>query len=232
MMRLKMYEILLRVPLFTGMSSSELEEIIAQTKFEFIRYKPQQTIIKKGDKCESLLLMFSGCMDCITEDNQQTFRFHEEHQGSYLIEPEHLFGLRQNYGKTFIAKEETDLLILSKNEVLKLSTNYIIFKINLLNIISTKAQITFKRYWNQNPQDIELKIIEFIEAHCDRPSGKKIIDIKMTKLAGELCQPRLKISNALRRLQNTKLINLKRGKIIINEMQDLINHKNHQLSNL
>lgn len=111
---------------------------------------------------------------------------------------------------------------LEKQEVLKLSELFEIFRINLLNFISAQTQKMSRRALRVPPRNIEELIIRFFEARCVRPGGEKIFRIKMTRMAKELNDSRLDISKALNNLEAQGLLRLQRERIFIPALEKLL----------
>jgi CRP-like cAMP-binding protein len=140
----------------------------------------------------------------------------------YTIQPERIFGLIQHYSHDFMAEETCGFVRIDKEEILKLSDNYFIFKLNLLNLLSREVQVCAREPWKSVPKNLEERIVRFIGQRCIRPAGRKEIFIKMTRLAEELNDSRLDVSIALNHLQDKGLIQLSRGKITVPAMEDLL----------
>jgi len=114
------------------------------------------------------------------------------------------------------------MMSLDKSEVMRLTEEFIVFRLNLLNIISTQSQRLQRRLWLQPSQDLKQSIVRFIEARCLRPTGKKTVLIKMTRLAELLNDSRLNVSRALNSLQSQGLLTLSRGRIEIEDLRQLL----------
>ena len=110
----------------------------------------------------------------------------------------------------------------SRKELMKLSDNYEIFRINQLNILTTQTQKSERRLFRIPPKTLEERIIRFFESHCLRPAGEKTFHIKMTRLAEEMNVKRIYVSNALNEMEEKGLIQLYRGIIVIPSLENLI----------
>ena len=97
-----------------------------------------------------------------------------------------------------------------------------IFKLNLLNILSTQIQKISHMSFRKRPDDIRQRIIRFIGDRCMRPAGEKEIQIHMESLAEEINESRLNVSKALNSLNDEKLIELHRGGIFIPALEKLL----------
>ena len=113
------------------------------------------------------------------------------------------------------------ILTSSKSEILRLSEQYEIFRLNLLNIISTQGQRISRLPWHPIPKTIHAKIIRFFQSHCLHPVGSKTLNIKMETLAREIGESRLNVSRELNRMHEEGLIQITRGIIRIPAMEKL-----------
>lgn len=51
----RLYDILLSLPLFLGMSRNDLHEAAGKTRFDFLKVPEGEAIVKDGERCLSLL---------------------------------------------------------------------------------------------------------------------------------------------------------------------------------
>ena len=91
-----------------------------------------------------------------------------------------------------------------------------------MNIISNRAQMCYYRLWTKVPDKLEARIADFILSHIERPSGEKILKIKMEELADAINDTRLSVSKALNSMQEDGLLTLHRGEIVIPDAEKLI----------
>ena len=203
------------LPLFMGMSRSDLLDIAGQTKFDFKKVEDGETIVREGEACQRLYFLLSGEIMVITEADDHGYRIEEDIFGPEIFQIERIFGLTQRFTHTYIAKHGCSLMSISKQEMQKLSDKFEIFRINLLNLISTQTQKNNRRLFRVPPKTL-------IESHCIRPAGEKMFYIKMTRLAEEMNVKRIYVSNALNEMQDHKLIKLYRGRIHIPSLEKLI----------
>lgn len=212
---------LLECSLFQGMSKSDLHEIIGQTKFDFAKYEEGKTIVKSGDNVEGLIFLLNGTVEATTESVNHTYRVIENINAPYLIQPQRLFGLRQQYYSSFRAHTQCNVMMLNKREVMKLIEGYEVFRINFINLYATGIQHLEDRLWGMPNTSLRSHLIRFFATHALRPAGEKTIKIKMTTLAEILNDSRTDISRALNAMQSEGLVNLSRGAIHIPALEAL-----------
>jgi len=215
------FDILLRLPLFQGMSRDDLTEVIAHTKLEFVKVQTHHVIAKEGDRCDQLTFILNGNVTVVTTLNTHS-SFTETLHSPIVLQPERLFGLHQQYTHTFLAATPCQMLIIQKQDIMKLASTYPIFQINLLNILSTKVQKMENRQWMTTPVSLRKRLVNFFVSRCLYPAGEKDFKMRMTDLAHELNCSRLDISKCLNAMQEEQLLILSRGRITIPHLEHLI----------
>lgn len=210
------------LPLFQGMSSTDLTSVAGKTKFAFHRVAKGKKVVSEGDQCQNLFFLLEGSLQVTSWADDNSYSMVEEMTAPDVIQPERIFGLTQRYSKTFTALTECRLIGISKAEVLRLSEEHMIFQLNLLNIISTQSQRITHQPWRVRPQGIRNKIIRFVETHSMRPAGEKTLYIKMETLATLIAESRLNVSKELNAMHQEGLINITRGIIHIPALEKLM----------
>lgn len=223
MSEINIYDNLLSLPLFLGMSRSEIQQAAGQAKFDFKKMEEGTTIVSKGELCTHLYFLLMGDIIVSTEAEDAGYQIEEDITAPEIFQPERIFGLRQQFTHTYIAQKNCNILCIDKKDVLKLSDRLDIFRINLLNLISTQSQKMYHCNLKEPPKNLEERIIRFIQARCIRPTGAKMFYIKMTRIAQELNDSRLNISKALNHLEAEGFIELHRGRIHIPALEKLTN---------
>lgn len=219
---MQIFEKLLMLPLFQGMSSTDLTSVAGKTKFAFHRVAKGKKVVSEGDQCQNLFFLLEGSLQVTSWADDNSYSMVEEMTAPDVIQPERIFGLTQRYSKTFTALTECRLIGISKAEVLRLSEEHMIFQLNLLNIISTQSQRITHQPWRVRPQGIRNKIIRFVETHSMRPAGEKTLYIKMETLATLIAESRLNVSKELNAMHQEGLINITRGIIHIPALEKLM----------
>ena len=218
---LQLYDKLLELPLFIGISTDELSDIVGQTKFSFHKLAADKPLVSKEEKCTQLFFLMSGTLRVVSHADSHRYRIEEELSSPAVIQPEHFFGLMQRYTKDFTAQTDCSLLSLDKSEVLRLLDNYLIFRLNLLNCISMQAQRMGRIPWRQQSNDIRQQFVSFLRLRCLTQAGHKVLRIKMEDLAHELHQSRLNISRMLNDLQCEGLLTISRGIVTVPQLEKL-----------
>ena len=221
-MQKSIYSKLTELPLFLGMSHTDLEQAVGQLKFGFHKFAADHVVAKQETPCTNMMLVTDGLLTSSAESIDHGYVLSEEVHAPTLLEPEHLFGLQQRYSRTFTAKEPCHLITLDKTELTKLMEEHLIVRFNMLNLISAQGQKLQQQLWQAPATLLESRIVRFIANRSLRPAGPKTLYIKMQRLAVELNDSRLNISRALNHMQALGLLKLYRERIEIPAFEQLL----------
>lgn len=219
------FEKLLELPLFQGMSRNDLNQVVAHTKFGFLKIARNKTIVNEGDVCQHIYFLTSGSAKVESRADDGSYMLMEKMTAPDVIQPDRIFGLTQRFTKTFTAQEECSVLRIDKQQVLKLTAEQEIFRLNLLNIISTQSQRISHQPWRQPETTIRQKIVRFVESRSIRPAGPKTLHIKMEDMARLIAESRLNLSRELNKMNAEGIISITRGEIHIPALENLIGNK-------
>lgn len=222
MATLQIYEKLLLFPLFQGMSRDDLELVAGHTRLGFSKMNQGSTIVTEGDDCRQLLFLINGTLRVETMADDRSYMVVEQLDAPVILQPEVIFGYTQRYTHTYIAKTDVNLITVGKDEVLRLSEDFLVFRLNLLNMFATQTQKSSRLLWQHVPVTLEDRIVRFFAQHCIYPAGPKMFHVLMNRLAEELNDSRLDVSRALNALQRDGKIVLHRGRVEIPQMERLL----------
>lgn len=220
---LTFYDSLLKFRLFQGLSRTEMMQIAGNTKFGFLKEREGKVVAAGDTPCRQLLLLTAGSMTATRRSNDGGYYVTETIMPPWAVQPEALFGAQPRYTATWRTSQECSFITLQKDEVMRLLDDFLIIRLNLLNILSTMAQRSQQRNWRKEPQTLRQRFVRFVMDHVLYPAGAKEFHILMTRLAAELGDSRLDTSRMLNQLQNDGLLKLSRGVIAIPSLELLVN---------
>lgn len=219
---MKGFEPLLQLPLFMGMAYDDIQQLVAHTKFDFLKRPAGIRFISEGDRCDAVIILTHGQLRIEKHSDDYGFSAVETVKAPYIIQQEHLFGLAQRYSATFSTASLCNFMSIAKQEMMFLFEQFDVFRINYLNLLAAKTQKAQSRLWRPTPSDDRARVTYFLTSHCSQPTGKKEFRILMTRLAQEVNASRLDVSRVLNAMQKDGLIELHRGRIVIPEIRRLI----------
>lgn len=135
-----MYEILMGLPLFKGVSYERLSEIVGTAKFHFLKYLAGERIINAGDACTHIQFVISGSVRVTMSNADGRFKVSQTLKAPDVIAPDFLFGRATHYPCTVNAIEPAGLLQISKADYVTILNSDPVFLFNFLNTLSMNAQ--------------------------------------------------------------------------------------------
>ena len=221
-MELPMYDTLLSLPLFQGMSQADFNSLLQKIRLDFVRYDEGSTIISAGDRCKSFAFLINGTLESSRSDTEGLFTFMESIEAPCLIEPYSMFGRAGQYQRTYTATTQCSFLMVDKQYIYTELGKYNICRMNLLNILSGRVQQLDRHIWSLQGTDLHGRIIRFIKGLSDIQTGSKKLCIKMNDLATLMDATRLNVSRELNAFEAKGLISLRRKEILVPALENLI----------
>ncbi len=212
-----MFDTLLQLPLFQGLPYEDFTNIVEKVKLHFHKFQRGGTIVRANEPCDRLVFVLNGEAAASTTFLGGTYEFMENIAAPYLIEPQSLFGLKTVFVSTYTANCDTHTVSIAKPFLLNELFGYEIFRLNYVNMVSSRAQTLYNRLWSGVADGTEARIGQFILQHAERPGGEKQLKIKMEDLARLISETRQNVSRALNNMQEKGTIELRRGIIIAHD---------------
>ena len=220
-MELTMFERLLQLPLFQGLTTLELSEVMEHVRLNFVNYHEGDEIVMQGDACHKLVYVISGDIGVEYREKNGRFTLVEDLPDLKVLEPFNMFGMIQKYSRSYFFNSDGCTLTIERPVVLKHLMNNNIIRINLLNIACNKYQQTQRLMCEFPDNSVRHKMVKFMLAYSTVGKGRKEFRIKMTELADIVHETRLNVSVALNEMQAQGLLTLQRGGFIVENLENL-----------
>lgn len=224
-----MFEQLLSLPLFNGVSHTRLAQIVGEAKFHFLKYPEGETIINAAEPCEHITFLLSGSVRIVTENQSGRFAIGQTLAGPSVISPDFLFGRFTNYPSTVKAIDTVSILKITKSDFVNILMGDNIFVLNYLNMISVNAQKSVKGLLSLSDGALDERLAYWVIA-LTQPGST---DIRMVCRKRDLCTifgvPRQLFDATLEQMQARGLItSYDNTQIIFNHRPDLIDLLAHK----
>lgn len=169
-----MYEQLMGLPLFSGVSHQKISEIIGKYPFHFLKFSDGETIISHGEPCTHLLSVIAGEISTEIISSDGKFRSTQTLAAPDTISPEFLFGRSTLSPLTAVAKGAAGIVRIAKPDFLQILTSDSIFLFNYLNMLSLQAQMNVDGVMALTSGSLEKRIAFWILA-LTQPGGRDIV---------------------------------------------------------
>ena len=204
------------------MSRDDLEIVAGHTSLGFLQVYAGRQVIRTDEACTPLFFLINGTLRVESFGDENRYSVVEQMSSPYILQQEGIFGYNQRYTHHFYALTDVNFLTLDKEEVVRLSEDFLVFRLNLLNHFATQTQKLIHQQWRRSPQTLRERIVRFFFQHVLYPAGPKTFYILMERLAEELNDSRLNISHTLNAMQAEGLLELHRGRIEIAQLERLL----------
>lgn len=171
-----MYDLLLELPIFQGLSHEQLTQILEKVPFHFKKYRPNEYITKAGDPCNEVCFLLSGRVRMITPTYRDTILIAEDFEAPHTIPFYYLFGRETSMRSSIYAQGQVGVMTLDKNNFLKMIENNRLMLINVLNILSSHAQKQHMALDSVGEEHPHLRLATWLLAYTSRPAKNIIID--------------------------------------------------------
>lgn len=217
-----MYEILLGLPLFKGVSRERISEIVGMAKFHFLKYLPGETIVSAGEPCTHIKFIISGQARFSVANSDGRFKVSQTLDAPDVIAPEFLFGSATAYPCSGTAIEPTGILQISKADYLKILNIDQIFLFNYLNTLSMNAQKATQGILAVTTGNLEERIAFWIVALTQRRGHDIALTCRQRDLYSLFGVQRTSFLATLNSMRERGIITYDQNEIRINSRQELL----------
>ncbi|MCG8697346.1 MAG: Crp/Fnr family transcriptional regulator [Bacteroidales bacterium] len=209
-------------PLFVGISEEDIESIGRQIHYQVKKYEAGELIISAGDECNNLLIVLEGSVRGeMMDENGKTIKI-EDIEACKPLAPAFLFGKNNYYPVTIVTNKNSQILVLSKDTVIKVLQMNDLFLKNYMDNISSRAQFLSQKLKFLSFQSIKGKFAHFIL----QTAGDRFKTIELKKNQSELAElfgvTRPALARVIRELNNDGIIEARGKQITILDKPRLI----------
>ncbi len=163
-----MYDILMQLPVFQGISADQLTEIIEKIPFHFSHCEKDDVILRRGESCDCITFILSGSVRMTSPSFDGRISTVQDFAAPYTMPFYNLFGAETHLHDTVVALEYTGIMQLDKTNFLKVLQSNKILLINVLNMLSTHAQKQHKALDFGGEADPVLRLASWMLALTER----------------------------------------------------------------
>lgn len=225
------FDKLLHLPLFQGVSQQRLQEVIEKVPFHFLKFRKDERIISCGDDCTHVRFVVSGRVRLEYESNMLKFKISHELSAPEVIAPDYLFGLDTCYPFNVKALEECGLLQLAKHDYVAMLNTDNVFLFNILNYLSRNSQSRKSQLLNLGNATVEERMMMLVSAFTTQRAQNITMHFRQRDLGRLLGARRPALVSAIGYMREKDLIQVPDSStIIINNRQSFLEQlKNKEL---
>ena len=213
-------------PLFKGLGATETEKLLREFQSKTKKIRAGAVAAVAGEAVSSLMIVSKGKVKGEMVDYSGQVIKIEDIPAPGLLAPAFIFGSRNRFPVNVVAVTDSELLIIAKNDFLRLLRKNETILGNYLNLISDRSQFLSEKIKFLSFKTIKGKLAQMILQSAGDKG--KIIDLDMTQteLADYFGVTRPSVGRALCEMEEDGTLIVKAGKIKILDRKQLAAYMN------
>lgn len=217
-----MFEILMELPLFKGVSRQRMASTVGSHKFHFLKYLPGELIFRAGDMCSDLAFIISGNVRTRIENTAGRFSVEQTLGAREAIAPDFLFGRNTCYPCSVHSIDTVSILRISKTDYLDILNSDPVFMLNCLNLLSMNAQKCVEGIIAVSTGDLPERIAFWISSLTQPRARDIVLSCARRDLVSLFGVPRTSLRQALEQMSNAGLISFTADSIRVPDRRALL----------
>lgn len=202
------FEKLLHLPLFQGVSQERLQETVEKVPFHFLKFRKGEKILSCGDECTHVRFIVSGRVKMEFESKVLKFKISHELEAPEVIAPDYLFGLDTCYPFSVKAIENCGILQLAKQDYVAMLRTDNVFLFNILNYLSRNSQVRKSQLLNLGNASVQERLVMLVSAFTSQRSQNITMNFRQRDLCRLLGARRPALVSAISFLNDNGLIDM------------------------
>lgn len=221
------FSLLTRLPLMQGISGKELADIEGALGLDVLDCDGRDgAVVRQGDPCTSMIFLTDGVMRMEYVSPDGTYGTVARVESPLVLEPCNLYGIHCRYAHTYIPEGRAGVMSIDKHHVNSFLMKSEIFRLNYMNAVCSAAQkLGAAEHAVCRCTGAGGKVMSLLRRFFEGCRGTGEVSVRMTDLAGMIQETRLNTSRALNDMQAAGLVELRRGKVVIPDIDKLFVQK-------
>lgn len=217
-----MFQTLMQMPLFHGVSYNKLSEIIGKHRFHFLKYADREKIISAGETCTHLSTIVSGKARVTICSPDERVKVSQTLEAPEPIAPDFFFGRTTRYPASVAAIGECGIMQIEKNDYIEIINSDRVFLFNYLNMLSINAQLSTDGVLALTSGDLRKRIAYWIVA-LTQLNGKEItMECRQRDLYAVFGVQRQSLTAALGEMKESGILEFTATRIDVSDRKSLI----------
>ena len=210
-----MFEQLMQLPLFQGVSPQQLSALVEKMPFHFLKFGDGESIIAEGDNCTHVRFVVSGKVRVTMRFSNLQLTVAQTLEAPNVLGPDYLFGLDTTYPFDVVAEGECGIMQLRKADYVSMVQTDKVFLFNILNYLSRNSQRFTAGLLAMKQGSVTERIALITTILTTQLSSEVTFSFLQKDLCTLLGTQRATLIHALDNLQNDGVINYTTSQITI-----------------
>lgn len=217
-----MFEQLMNLPLFRGISQTRMSTIVGNTKLHFLKYPANETLVRAGDPCTHLTFILAGSVRLTTVNANGRFAVGQTLNAPAVLSPDFLFGRHTNYPCTAVAIDDVSVVKIAKQDYTTLLQSDPVFLFNYINMIAANAQKSVEGIMSLTTGEIDERIAFWISALTQFGSTDIVLTCRKRDLYSLFGVQRSVFESGLEKMREKGLIEYNNSELSVVDRQRLL----------
>lgn len=202
-----------QLPLFMGLSHTEMLSLIERVPLAFSSILPGKTVVAEGKHCTHAVFIISGECEVAVSAADGTYSIYERVGAPMMFQPECIYGLQQRYSRSLTALSSVQVLQIERQYVTWILRHFEWARVNMMGMLSNASQRAERQVLAPYGTTITDKLFMFLADRTLSPHSPVTLHTKMVTLASLIGESRLNLSRTLHSLQQQGVLSIQRGVI-------------------
>ena len=221
-----MYQQLMQLPLFQGVSTEKITALVEKLPFHFLKFRNGEQVFAAGDPCTHIKFIVSGQVRLETPFPKLRITMHQTVSNPHVLAAEYLFGRDTAYPYTAISDGACGILQLRKSDYIKMITSDKVFLFNILNYLSSGSQRSLLMPLTVKDGSVAERLAMIVDNLSISGATNIGFRYKQKDLCTLLGTQRTTLVSMLDRLSNQGIVEYDSNELKILDLQGLINVNN------
>ena len=223
-----MYQQLMQLPLFQGVSTEKITALVEKLPFHFLKFRNGEQIFAAGDTCTHIKFIVSGQVRLEMPCSRLRVSFIQTLSTPNVLAAEYLFGRETAYPYTAIAHGSCGILQLRKSDYIKMVSSDKVFLFNILNYLSSGSQRSISSALSAKDGSVAERLAMLIDALMVTGATDMVMKFKQKDLCSLLGTQRTTLMATLNRLADEGVLEYESNTLRIIDNYQLTNLLNKQ----
>lgn len=219
-----MYQQLMQLPLFQGVSTDKITALVEKLPFHFLKFRNSEQIFAAGDQCTHIRFIVSGRVRLETPCDHLRVSLIQTLATPHVLAAEYLFGRETTYPYTAVADGPCGIMQLRKSDYVKMLEFDKVFLFNILNYLSSGSQRSSSSLAAIKDGSVAERLAMFIEALVVTGATDVVLRFKQKDLCSLLGTQRTTLIATLDRLVDEEILDYDSNELRLLDQKRLVEY--------
>lgn len=221
------YEVMMNLPLFKGVSREKISELIEKNRFHFLKYASDEQIVAAGDVCNQIRFVISGDARIELSNYNHKLMISEVISAPNVIGADYLFGMNTRYPfDVYASGGSCGILQIEKGDYINILYSDKVFLFNILNSLSRNCQKYTEGLLSLSSGSVAERLTFLILSLTQRGGKDICMKFKQKDLCTLLSVQRNSLVNALTDLKERGIVDFTTSEIYVTNRELLLEFRN------